>query len=75
LYLNRSFKQFTTGINNTSGTGGKTLPPVLLIPVANLPPMLLTPVVNFHLRKSPRNFEKNRNDPDVIFGGLGEDDS
>ena len=40
-----------------------------------LPPVLLTPVVNLDLRISPRIFEKIRNDPNVIFRGLGEGDS
>ncbi len=31
--------------------------------------------VHLELRKSPRIFEKCRNDPDVIFWGLGKDDS
>ncbi len=38
---------FTTGINNTSGTGGHNLPPVLLILV-----------VHFDLQISRRIFEK-----------------
>jgi hypothetical protein len=41
----------------------------------NLPPVSLTPVVHLDLRIYPRIFEKNRNDPNVIFSGLGEDDS
>ncbi len=43
-------------------------------PAANLPPISLTPVVYLDLRISPRS-EKIRNDPNVIFRGLGEDDS
>ncbi len=50
----------TTGINNSSGTGGEIfcmwcwyswqiLPPVLLIPVAILPPVSLTPLANLPL--------------------------
>ncbi len=35
----------------------------------NLPPVYLD------LRLSPQIFEKNRNDPNVIIRGLGEDDS
>jgi hypothetical protein len=50
------------------------MPPVSLIPVANLPPVSLTPVVQFDLRISPRIFEKIRNDPNVIIRGLGEGD-
>jgi hypothetical protein len=61
--------KFATGINNISGTDGK-MPLVLLIPVANL-----TPVVHLDLRISPWIFETIRNDPNVIFRGLGEDDS
>jgi hypothetical protein len=51
------------------------LPPVSLIPVANLPPVSLTPVVHLDLRISPRSLEKIRNDPNVIIRGLGEGDS
>ncbi len=51
------------------------LPPVSLTPVANLPPVSLTSVVNLDWRISPRIFEKIRNDPHVIFRGLGEGDS
>jgi hypothetical protein len=40
-----------------------------------LPPVSLTPVVHLDLRISPRIFEKNRNDPNVIIRGLGEGDS
>jgi hypothetical protein len=61
--------KFATGVNNTN------LPPVLLILLANLPPVSLTRVVHLDLRISPRNFEKIRNDPNVIIGGLGEGDS
>jgi hypothetical protein len=38
-------------------------------------PVSLIPVVHLHLRISPRILEKIRNDPNVIFRGLGEDDS
>jgi hypothetical protein len=38
-------------------------------------PGVLTPVVHLDLRLSPRIFEKNRNDPNIIFRGLGEGDS
>jgi hypothetical protein len=48
---------------------------VSLTPAANLPPVSLTPVVHLDLRISPRIFKKNRNDPNVIFRGLGEGDS
>ncbi len=73
---------FATGVNDTGGkfatgvveTGGN-LPPVSLTPVANLPPLALTPVVHLDLQISPRIFEKNRNDPNVIIRGLGEGDS
>ncbi len=40
-----------------------------------LPPVSMTPVVHLDLRISPRNFEKIRNDPNVIIRGLGEGDS
>ncbi len=42
-----------------------------------LPPVSTAPVSNLHLdlRISPRIFEKIRNDPTVIFRGLGEGDS
>ncbi len=51
------------------------LPPVSLIPAAILPPVSSTPVVHLYLRISPRIFEKIRNDPNVIFRGLGVGDS
>jgi hypothetical protein len=38
------FPLFAPRINNTSETGGKILPPVSLIPVANLPSVSLIPV-------------------------------
>ncbi len=41
----------------------------------NLPPVTLIPVVHLHLRISPRIFGKIQNDPNIILGGLGEDDS
>ncbi len=44
----------------------------------NLPLLSTTPavpVVPLHFRISPRIFEKIWNDPNVIFGDLGEDDS
>ena len=44
----------------------ETLPPVALIPMANL---------HLDLQISPRIFEKIQQDPNVIFRGLGEDDS
>jgi hypothetical protein len=53
----------------------ENLPPVPLIPVANLLLVSLTPVMRLDLRISPRIFEKIQNDPIVIFRGLGEDDS
>ncbi len=64
-------ENFATGVIDTGGkfaagvvdTGG------------NLPPVLLTPVVHLDLRISLRIFEKIRNDPTVIFRGLGEGDS
>ena len=51
------------------------MPPVSLIPEANLPPVSLIPVVNLELRISPRIFEKIRNSANVIIRGLGETDS
>jgi hypothetical protein len=62
---------FATGVIDTGGkfaagvvdTGG------------NFPPVLLIPVVHLHLQISLRIFEKIRNEPNDIFGGLGEDDS
>jgi hypothetical protein len=62
---------FATGVIDTGGkfavavvdTGG------------NFPPVLLIPVVHLHLQISLRIFEKIPNEPNVIFGGLGEDDS
>jgi hypothetical protein len=74
--------KFAAGVADTGGkfaagvvdTGGN-LPPVSLTPAANFPPVSLTPVVHLDLRISPRIFKKNRNDPNVIFRGLGEGDS
>jgi hypothetical protein len=38
--------------------------------------VLLIPVVHIDLRISPRTLKKkNRNDPNVIFRGLGEDEA
>ncbi len=37
-------------------------------------PVSLIPVVHLDLRKSPRIFEKIRNDPNFIIRGMGEDD-
>jgi hypothetical protein len=70
--------KFAAGVVDTGGnfaTGAIKLPPVSLTPVAKLPPVSLTPLVHLGLRISPRIFEKNRNNPSVIFGGLGEGDS
>jgi hypothetical protein len=63
--------KFAAGVVDTGGN----LRPVSLTPVANLPPVLLTPVVHLDLRISPRNFEKIRNDPNVIIRGFGKGDS
>ncbi len=70
--------KFSAGIVDTGGkfanviTGRwQNLPPVSLIPVANLPPVSLIPDVHLDLRISPQHFEKIRNDPIVIFWGLG----
>ncbi len=49
--------------------------PLLSLIVANLPLVSLTPVVHLDLRISLRILEKIRNDPNVIFRGLGEGDS
>jgi len=51
------------------------LPAVSLTPVANLIPVPLIPIVHLDLRKCLPIFQKIRNDPSVIFRGLGEDDS
>ncbi len=51
--------KFTAGVVDTGG---------------NLPPVSLTPV-HLDLRISPQIFEIIQNDPNVIFGGLGEGDS
>ena len=59
--------KFAAGVVDTGGN----LPPVSLTPAANLPPVSLTPVVHLDLRISPRI----QNDPNVIFRGLGKDDS
>jgi hypothetical protein len=75
--VNDTGGKFAAGIivNNTRGTGGKILPPVSLILLANLPPVSLIPVMHLDLRISPRIFEKILNDPNVIIRGLGEGDS
>jgi hypothetical protein len=54
--------------------GGK-FATVSMTPVANSPLVSLILVVHLHLRISPWIFRKIWNDPSVIFGGLGEDDS
>jgi hypothetical protein len=38
-------------------------------------PVSLISAVQFDLQLSPRIFEKIQNDPDIIFRGLGKDDS
>jgi hypothetical protein len=63
--------KFAAGVVDT---GGKFAAGVVDIG-GNLPPVSLTPVVHLDLRISPRIFEKNGNDPRVIFRGLGEGDS
>jgi hypothetical protein len=73
-------------VSTTQGEQVAKMPPVSLIPVANLqlvplipaanlPTVSLTPVVHLDLRISPRIFEKIRNDPNVIIRDLGEGDS
>ncbi len=58
------FPLFATGINDTSGIGGKFAAGVV------------DTVVHLDLQISPRIFEKNRNDPNTtIIRGLEEDDS
>jgi hypothetical protein len=66
------FWQIATGVVDTSGkfvagiidTGGKfanwwqKLPPVSLLPVANLPLVSLIPVLHLDLRISPQIFDK-----------------
>ncbi len=51
-------------------TGGK-----FATGVVDLPPVSMIPVVHLHLRISPRIFKKTQNNPNIIFGGFGEDDS
>ncbi len=77
--------KFATGIKNTRGkfaAGATTLPENLppvsatsAVPMANLLPVSLIPVVHLDLRISLSIFEKIQTDPNVIFRGLGEDDS
>jgi hypothetical protein len=50
------FPLFATGINNTSGTGGKICHQ-WLVPVENLPLVLLIAVVPLDWRISPQVFE------------------
>ncbi len=59
--------KFAAGVVDT---GGKFAPGR-----ANLPSVSLTPVVHLDLRISPPIFKKNRNNPSVIFRGLGDGDS
>jgi hypothetical protein len=55
--------KFATGIINTSETGGKILPPLLVTLVANLQPVLLIMGMHLDLRISPQIFEKFLNGP------------
>ncbi len=71
--------KFASGVVDTGGkfaagvvdTGGKFAVGVIDTG-GNLPPVSTTPVLHLDLRISPRIFEKNRNDPNVIIRGLGE---
>ena len=69
-----------------NGNWWQYLPPVSLIPEANLPPVSLIPVAICHRCQQHRwctltceylreVLKKIRKDPNVIFWGLGEDDS
>ncbi len=53
----------------------ESLPPLSLITVANFQLVLLIPVVYLDLRISLHILEKILNDSNIIFRGLGEDDS
>ncbi len=59
----KGFPLFATGINDTSGIGGKFATGVVdtgddLPPVSNLPLVSLIPVVHLDLQISPLIFEK-----------------
>ncbi len=62
--------KFSAGVNNTRVTGSKICHRCHWHRVIDTGS--LTPVVHIYLRISPRIFEKIRNDPNVIFRGLGE---
>ncbi len=65
--------KFTTGVNDTSNTGGK-LTVVSLIPLANLPLELLIPVVHIDLRIS-RKFLKKFKMTLMLFLGAWKENS
>ncbi len=77
------FLLFATGVNDTSGTGGKFTVGLLDTGVVDTGGIFSASVVDsggqylvhLALRISLRILEKNRNDPIVISKGLGEDDS
>jgi hypothetical protein len=48
---------------------------VLLTPAANLPLVSLIPVMHLDVQISTQIFDKIRDDPTVIFRGLGENES
>jgi hypothetical protein len=54
---------------------GENLPPISTTPGTKFATVLLIPVVNLDLRISSRIFKKIRNDPNVVFRGLLEEDS
>ncbi len=89
MCLHSAVWYYSQNLPPVSLTPAANLPLVSLTPVAicsryqrhqrylwqNLPLVFLITVVHLHLQISPRVFGKIRNDPNVIFGGLGEDDS
>jgi hypothetical protein len=66
------FSFFATGLTHTSPTSGKFTAGVI-DSGGKFAMVSLIPVVHHDLRISSRIFEKNRNDPNVIFRGFEED--
>jgi hypothetical protein len=67
--------EYTTISQQHKRNWWQNLPSLSLRPVANLPPVSLKLVMHLVLRISPRISEKNLDDPNVIFRGLGKGDS
>ncbi len=72
LKVNLKAKIYIYGNSTTQRCPNKIIKIFLLEGFFHLPPVSLTPVANLELRISPRIFEKIRNVPNGIIGGLGE---